>query len=122
MDNADVIPSFSPNTCYGRGPLQGPALPYTRPPADRTAFPVKIKNNVSSEVTSDTSQRGIVSTLTKTNLTPSTVIFLVNTQAVLTIVCHSLTLVDHHMDELWVVEGLRLVPDDGERGKSPWHP
>ena len=118
MDNADVIPSFSPNTCYGRGPLQGPALPYTRPPADRTAFPVKVKN-VSTQVSSDTSQRGIVS---KTNLTPSTVVLLVNTQAALTIVRHSLALVDHNMDIVRVVQGLRLVPDDGERSSDLWPP
>ena len=34
----------------------------------------------------------------KTNLTPSTIILLVNAEAALTIVRHSLALVDHNMD------------------------
>ena len=62
----------------------------------------------------------IVSTLTekKTNLAPSTVILLVNAPAALTIVRHILALVDNHMDVLRVVKGLRLVPDDEQRGSG----
>ena len=96
---------------------------YTHPPACSflaTSLNVPEKEkNVSSHV-SETSQRGIVSTLTekKPNLAPSTVILLVNAQAALTIVRHVLALVDNHMDIVRVVKGLRLVPDDGERGSG----
>ena len=56
------------------------------------------------------------------NLAPATLILLIEAVAPLTVVGHLLALVKQHMELFWVVQRLRLVPDDGEGGGGVGRP
>ena len=58
----------------------------------------------------------------KTNLTPATLILLIEAVAHLTVVGHLLALVNLHVELFWVVQRLRLAPDDGEGGGDVGRP
>ena len=58
----------------------------------------------------------------KTNLTPATLILLIEAVAHLTVVGHLLALVNQHMELFWVVQRLRLAPDDGQGGGDVGRP
>ena len=51
-----------------------------------------------------------------TYLTPTTIVFLVQTETHSTVVGHLLAPVDKHVDVVRVVQGLALAPDDREGG------
>ena len=64
----------------------------------------------------------LVGLVLKTNLTPSTLIFLVEAEAHPAVVGHLLAPVDQHVDVVGVVQGLRLAPDDGKGGGDVGRP
>ena len=64
----------------------------------------------------------IPTTRKKANLAPATLILLIEAVAPLTVVGHLLALVKQHVELFWVVQRLRLVPDDGEGGGGVGRP
>ena len=58
----------------------------------------------------------------QTNLTPSTLVFLVKAETHPAVVGHLLAPVDQHVNVVWIVQRLRLAPDDGEGGGDVWRP
>ena len=57
-----------------------------------------------------------------TNLTPTTLIFLVQAEAHPAVVGHLLAPVDQHVDVVRIVQRLRLAPDDCEGGRDVGRP
>ena len=64
----------------------------------------------------------IPTTRRKANLAPATLILLIEAEALPAVVGHLLALVDHHVDVLRVVQGLRLAPYDGDGGGDVGRP
>ena len=58
----------------------------------------------------------------QTNLTPSTLVFLVKAETHPAVVGHLLAPVDQHVNVVWIVQRLRLAPDDGEGGGDVGRP